>query len=189
VLSSRLHLECLIVLSDSPAKYQAASPVKVGSRLWSKQFDVLLEDGGDSRFPMESLSFRDAFSGEPHELAPWYFYWSPGNYDMDFTGATRLYVNTDTVEMHKLLVAGDPVALQSVVYDVFGQLLAGAVSDEYFWSGIHDFHEGSVGGQLRNWLDMAFPGKPMGAVQSLYRHKPGAFNAAVLSVADMGVAK
>lgn len=185
-LSARLHLECSIFLASVPTGGQLVSPVKPGSRLWSSAYDILLEDDGDSRFPMESMSFRSTFSGQPYESAPWYFCWLPGDYEMDFAGATRLYVNMDKVAMHQRIVDGDSIILQPVVYDVISQILSGAVNDENFWNGIHSYPEGSVGGQARNWLELAFPDKPMASIKTLLQMDPGAFNAAILSVAEMG---
>lgn len=186
VLSSKLHLECLIVLNSVPEASHPLSPKKSGSRLWSRQKDILLEDGGDSRFPIESLSFKSAFPGKPHEMAPWYFHWHQGNYHMDFAGATRLYVNEDCVRMHEKIVAGDPLILQSVMYDVISQILAAAVADEVFWEDLHEYSEESIGGQADYWLGMAFPVMPADLIQSLLRNSPGIFNAAILSVAEIG---
>lgn len=184
-LSARLHLECLILIASAPGLCAPISPKKPGSRLWSRQCDILLEDGGDSRFPMESVSFKSAFPGKPYEGAPWYFYWHPGTYHMDFAGSTRLYVNNDRDRMHERIVEGDPLFLQPVVYDVISQILAVAVADELFWQELAEYSEESIGGQARHWLGMAFSGMNPETIKSMLKYEPGAFNATILSVAEM----
>ena len=184
-LSARLHLECSIVLSSSPGLRQPLSPVKPGSRLWSEQFDILLEDGGDSRFPMESVSFRSVFSGKAYQSAPWYFHWHPGNYQMDFAGSTRLYINSDNRRMHERIVEGDSMFLQPVLYDVISQIVSAAVADDHFWEEVSGYSEGSIGGQAVHWLGMAFPGLNPESIKSMLRYQPGDFHAALLSVAEM----
>ena len=56
-LSGRLRFEALIVLDRAPGQRHALSPILPGSRLWSHRKEVLLEDGGDARFPIELISF------------------------------------------------------------------------------------------------------------------------------------
>ncbi len=185
ILSARLNLECAIILASAPGSCQPFSPMKPGSRLWSRHIDILLEDGGDSRFPMESVSFKSAFPGKPHQGAPWYFYWYHGNYHMDFAGSTRLYVNRDMARMHERIVEGDPFILQPVVYDVMSQILEVAAADDLFWENFSEYSEGSIGAQAVHWLGMAFPGKSHESIKSLLKNDPGCFHSSILSVAEM----
>lgn len=189
-LSSRLLLRCSIVLASKPDGAQPVSPAKPGSRLWTVQTDVLLEEPGDFRFPTEALSFKESFRDKPYRDAPWYFKWYPGNFEYDFAGATRLYVNTDVDVIRQRIDERDPLLLQPMMYDVISQILVCALDDEGFCgapSEGYDYDEGSVGYFARNWLKLAFPEMPRNYdyIRGLLKKSPGEFHARLLAVAEM----
>lgn len=186
-LSGRLLLEATIMLAGAPATGGPLSPVIPGSRLWELQKDILLEGGGDSRFPIETLSFSESqyFQNRPHQNAPWYFYWRPAAWSRDFSAVTRLYINSDHQSLAERVVDGDPDTLQAIMGDVMSQLIAGAV-DEESNAVLEEFWEdGTLGHQLRTWVDLAFPGRDAETIASMRAYRPGEFRAAILAAASV----
>lgn len=185
-LSSRLRLEVAIVLGEQPRHASILSPVIQGARLWSSQRDILLEDGGDSRFPVEMVCFSECFKGLPQVYAPWYVLWKRGSYDSDFAGAVRLYVNSDFPDVKERFIDGDPLTLQSILASLMSQLITSAISDDEFDQSASDCQDGSVGHQIRAWLDNAFPGQSTMSIRSLKDRQLGQFQASILAAAEVG---
>lgn len=185
-LSGRLRLS-LIVTLDAPEKSGSVlSPRDRGARLWQTHYDILIEDGGDSRFPVETASFSKIFSGRPHEHAPWYLHWRPGALQWDFSAGIRLYVNSDQPEWLARVLDGDGLTLQAMMGDVMSQMVESALREASGADELENCDEGSVGQQIRQWLDTAFPGQEVASVMALMGRDPGAFRAALLAAADMG---
>jgi hypothetical protein len=184
-LSGRLRLMLQITLAAPVNAGGVLSPKIRGSRLWQNFKDILIEDGGDSRFPIEAVSFSDVFRGRPQEYSPWYLHWRPGSVRADFSGTVRLYVNSDFQETASRFVAGDGPTLQAVMGDVISQMIE-SILDEKDIDEINACEEGSVGQQIRKWLDVAFPGQELGSINSLRTSNPGAFRAAILASTDRG---
>lgn len=187
-LSGRLRLDLGIVLQSASVRQNILSPAAAGARLWSRYTDVLLEDGGDSRFPIELVSFGECFRGMPHVHAPWYVDWKPGQVHADFGGSVRLYVNSDIPEIADRFVSGDPLTLQAMLSDVMSQMVESTIALEDAEDLMNDCAEGSVGHQVRGWLDLAFPGQSILNIRSISEHTPGRFRAALLSASDLGEA-
>ncbi|WP_170438355.1 hypothetical protein [Ruegeria arenilitoris] len=185
-LSGRLKVEVSLLLQSEAEGLHALSPVVPGSRLWSVAKDVLIEDGGDSRFPIELVSFTSCFPGAPHVHSPWYVDWKPGVLDADFGGAVRLYVNSDIEDIADRFVEGDALTLQAMLSDVMSQMVASVVALEEAEDLLADCADGSVGQQVRTWMDLAFPGHPVSTIRSINEHLPGKFRAALLSASDVG---
>lgn len=186
-LSGRLHLECSILLANVPeAPASPLAPTTLGARLWSARKDVLLEDGGDSRFPIEMLSFSSAFAGQPQQDAPWFVNWSPGQLEADFGGSVRVYVNSDDETLATRFVDGDPLSLQAILGDVMSQMVESVLDDVEVGDLLDACPEGSVGQQVRNWLDFAFPGQTVTSVKTLKEVAPGRFRAGILAAARLG---
>lgn len=184
-LSGQLLLGIQIVL-DSPLRSgNELSPKYRGARLWQTQKRILIEDGGDSRFPVEMASFSDSFDGRPEQYSPWFVDWSPASFDADFSGNIRLYVNSDNIEVSKRLVEGDPLTLQSMVSDVMTQMIECALDSEEF-SEMEHYSEGSIGGQIRMWIDNIFQLQNLDNIRRMRKYKPGQFRAAILASADFG---
>lgn len=158
----------------------ALSPKIQGSRLWSTDFDVLIEDGGSSRFPVSSLSFTKAFPSRPHTLSPWYLDWRPSALHSDFSSSVALYVNEDDKEFHTRFHGGDRLTVQSVLGGVAFQLCSVALTSEDGFE-LNSFEEGSVGAVISHWLIQAFGLKLAGEARTQYERDPGAFFAAMLS--------
>lgn len=186
-LSGRLRLECSILLEKVPeTPASPLAPTELGARLWNTRKDVLLEDGGDSRFPIEMLSFSSAFSGQPQQDAPWFVNWRPGQLEADFGGSVRVYVNSDDETLAARFADGDPLSLQAILGDVMSQMVESVLDDTEAGDLLDTCPEGSVGQQVRNWLDFAFPGQTVTSVRTLKEVAPGRFRAAILAAARLG---
>lgn len=182
-LSGRLWLDLQILLASAPASGNPLSPSLPGSRLWSSHQDVLLEDGGDSRFPIELASFSRAFAGQLHAGAPWYVDWTPSALEADFGGSVRVYINSDLQVTSERFIAGDPPTLQAVVADVMTQMISTTLPDESSEQLLEHCGEGSVGHQIRFWLESAFPGQSRESILSLMRDRPSVYTATLLALA------
>jgi hypothetical protein len=181
-LSGRLRLQLDLLLHRRTLTYGPLSPRLKGSRLWRSSHDVLLEDGGSARFPMELISFSKVFVDRPERFAPWYLKWSPGSLGADFSGSVRLYVNADAEAVAERFSSGDDATLQAILGDVMSQMISSVLASEDW--GDTPFDEGTVGHQIQSWLEMTFPGQSVASVRTLRAHQPGRFQAAILAAAD-----
>jgi len=184
-LSGQLQLSLRILLESPLGSGNALAPKQRGARLWQSQKNILLEDGGDSRFPIELASFSESFHGHSAHYSPWIFEWNPDALDADFGGNVRLYVNKDIENVVGRFVEGDALTLQAMVADVMAQIIDLALD----LNGEEDliyFEDGSIGHQARVWMDIAFPGQSLDSIRQLRAYKPGRFRAAILAAADLG---
>lgn len=179
-LSSRITGHIHLSLGASAHGASALSPILPGSRLWSTDFDVLIEDGGSSRFPISSLSFKDAFPNSSHLFSPWYLEWRPGDLHSDFSSSVSLYVNEDEEEFHKRFHAGDRLTVQSVIGGVAFELCSVALMSEEGFD-IDMFEAGSVGAVISHWLVQAFGHTAARSAKGELERDPGAFFASMLS--------
>jgi hypothetical protein len=184
-LSGRLLLEVRVALAQA-AKGAELSPRLAGSRLWRTQHDVLLEDGGDARFPVESMRFSEVFKGRAYERAPWYLHWKPDALQSDFAATVRLYVNQDFEIFATRFVEGDADTLQAILGDVMSQMLSRIVEDDVALGILAECETGSVGHQVQQWMELVFPGQDVQQIRSRARQLPGAFRAEILAAAEVG---
>lgn len=185
-LSSQLHLEVRILFTGSMAVNNPLAPSIKGSKLWAQAKRVLLEDGGSSRFPIELTSFGDTFQGRPEQNAPWYVQWDPSNLHADFGGNVRLYVNADDDEVTARFAEGDRLLLQAIVSDVMTQMINCSLENE---EELLDYAEGSIGQQIKVWMEAAFTGQTTESIKAVRRNFPGRFQASILAAADLGSEK
>jgi hypothetical protein len=185
-LSGRLYARIDVLLATPAKNASILSPTRIGSRLWSDEFSVELEDGGDNRFPIEVLSFSETFPGHGHVTAPWYLSWRPGGLAADFGGSIRLYVNSDHAELAERVVDGDTLTLQAILGDVMVQMVGAALDAEDLAEQLDCSEEGSVGAQISGWLDLAFPGRELSEVRNIRRNLPGHFHASIHAAAELG---
>lgn len=188
VLSGRLCLSLNITLDAPCNEGSGLSPKVRGARLWHARHDILIEDGGDSRFPVETASFTRAFRGKPQEHAPWYLHWRPGSLQSDFSGCVRLYVNSDQPEVLARFAGGDEPTLQAIMGDVVSQMIESVLVLDDAAGNLAGCEEGSVGRQIRQWLDLGFPGQEIDSIRAMRDQNPGAFRAAILAASDLGSA-
>ena len=184
-LSGQLQLSLRILLNSPPDSGNALSPKQRGARLWQSQKNILIEDGGDSRFPIELASFSESFPGCSEQYAPWLIDWNPDAFEADFGGNVRLYVNADMESVVGRLVDGDALILQTMLADVMTQMIDAALDLDGEEELTH-FEEGSIGHQTRVWMDIAFPGQSLDSIRQLRTYKPGRFRASILASADLG---
>lgn len=185
-LSGQLQLSLRIVLEAPINSGNPLSPKQRGARLWQHHKHILIEDGGDSRFPIELASFSECFKAKPEQHAPWLVDWSPTTLEADFSGNVRLYVNSDIERVCARFVEGDALTLQAMVADVMTQLIEAALDVEYE-DVLDRYEEGSIGYQARAWMDMSFPGQSLENIRQMRTYAPGKFKALILSTADFGV--
>lgn len=183
-LSSQLHLDARILFERSATADSPLAPSIKGSKLWAQDRRVLLEDGGGSRFPIELTSFSETFQGRAEQNAPWYVHWDPSNLHADFGGNVRLYINADNAEITERFVAGDRLLLQAIVSDVMIQMIIAGLDNEE--EGLSSYEEGSIGQQVRVWIEEAFRGHTVESVRVLRRNIPGRFHASILAIAELG---
>ncbi|MCB1347115.1 MAG: hypothetical protein KDK11_00140 [Maritimibacter sp.] len=185
-LSGRLRLEVGVLLHRATASAGPLSPSRVGARLWSAHKDILIEDGGDARFPIEVAGFSEVFRDPSLAMAPWFVHWRAGNLDGDFGGSVRVYVNSDYPVTAERFVNGDPATLQAILGDVMSQLISAVVQMDDAEESLADCSEGSVGEQVRKWMEIAFPGISPSSIRSMLDTTPGRFHSAVLAAARVG---
>ncbi len=185
-LSGRLCLSLNITLDAPCHEGSGLSPKVRGARLWHAWHDILIEDGGDSRFPVETASFSLTFRGKPQEQAPWYLHWRPGSLQSDFSGCVRLYVNSDRPEVLARFAGGDEPTLQAIMGDVVSQMIESVLALDDAADNLAGCEEGSVGRQVRQWLDLGFPGQEIESIRAMRDQNPGAFRAAILAASDLG---
>lgn len=179
-LSSRITGHLHLSLGPGVQSYSDLSPVVLGSRLWSTAFDILIEDGGSSRFPVSSLSFQAAFPDSMHQFSPWYLDWRPGDLQSDFSSSVALYINEDDKDFHARFHAGDRLTVQSVLGGVAFELCSVALGSEDGFE-IDTFEEGSVGAVISHWLIQAFGQTLARSAKGELERDPGAFFASMLS--------
>lgn len=185
-LSGRLKLSLHASLEAPIDSGSVLSPKSHAARLWQCRHDILIEDGGDSRFPVETASFSEAFQGRPQEHAPWYLHWRPGTLQADFSACARLYINSDRPEIIARFAGGDRPTLQAIMGDVMSQMVEYALEQEDISDVLAECEEGSVGRQIRQWLDIGFPGQPIASIKAMWDQSPGTFRAAVLAASEIG---
>jgi hypothetical protein len=185
-LSGRLQLQVSVVLAEVPKRRGRLSPGFAAARLWSETKDILLEDGGQGRFPLESVSFSEIFAGRNYCTAPWYLLWHPDTWDTDVSGALRLYINSDCSDFQKRIVQCDRLALQIVMADVAKQLIVALLNDSDAADHLDEYSDGTVGAQVRQWLERMFSGSSLEVVRSELAFRPGQFYATVLAGMELG---
>ncbi len=183
-LSAALNLKSSVLLAVAPAEPAPGSPARVGDRLWADELRIRLE-GGERRFPLEVTSFRHQFGDVPHASAPWYVNWNTSDWHRDFHGAVRLLINEDQPDFVKQVEKGNSFTLRMILADVIGQIIERMVLEEDADELLAGCEAGTLGGQVRAWTDIVWPGKPLSFVRSLLESCPGQFRAAVLVIAQL----
>ncbi|MDR0255144.1 MAG: hypothetical protein LBI83_05280 [Stenotrophomonas maltophilia] len=186
-LSSQLVMRLTIALTAPSTEATPLSPVLKGSRLWESSCDVLIEDGGSSRFPVSAIGFGAAFAGKPHEHAPRYVEWRPEDLSGDFSSKVVLYVNSDEETFLEKFLLGDRATIQAVLGGVASHMCSTILLRNGKDLDLEAFEEGSVGAVANHWLSRAFPDEGgLAGIVRLLESDPGAFNAALIASADVG---
>lgn len=181
---SRLSVETLVLLAETPSQSHILSPEESGAILWTDEQEIDLGNP-DDRFPMEAVSFSKYYRGLNFERALWYLCWYDKDLDRDIAGGVRLYLNTDNPEFLERIENADPSTLQTVIGDVMLQIcnrfLEIGDNEDWYISA----SEFSMANQAKHWLDLAFPGVPYGKLKQRNAASPQLFSAALMSTAEI----
>ena len=183
-LSLVLDLHTQIMLSVLLEGCPQLSPQRVADRLWSDTLRIRLE-GEEPRFPIEITDMRTLLGAHTTLSPPWYLHWSPMDWNRDFHGAARLYLNKEHTDLIERIEQHDGPTLQVLLADVMTQICERLVHDPEADDLMSGGEPGSLGNQAAAWLQKAWPGKDAAFVRSLLESRPGAFRAAFLALAEL----
>ena len=184
-LSLILDVQTQVVLAAPPENCGPLSPRRTGDRLWADSLRIRLE-GEEPRFPIEVVDMRTLLGNAMATSAPWYLQWSPLDWNRDFHGAVRLYLNKDQGEFIERFEQHDAPTLQALLADVMSQICERLLIDPEAEEIIAGAEPGSLAAQAAAWLDKAWPGKGSVFIRSILDSHPGTFRAAFLSMAELG---
>ena len=160
------------------------SPKRIADRLWSDTLRIRLE-GEEPRFPIEIVDMQTLLGGTIPASTPWYLQWSPLDWNRDFHGAVRLYVNKDLDGFIHRIEQHDGPTLQAVLADVMSQVCQRLLIDSEVQEIMAGSEPGSLGGQATSWLNRAWPDKNAAFIRSVLETRPGTFRAALLAMAEL----
>ncbi|MGN7929270.1 hypothetical protein [Sphingopyxis sp. 22461] len=184
-LSTVVDLHVDLILGDDCLAGGDLSPRRGGDRVWHDATRIRIE-GEEPRLPIEIADLSTLLPGTAAQ-APWYLQWSPRDWNRDFHGAIRLYLNSG----HRALVARieeeDPEILRALMADVMGQVCEALARDADAASIIETCNEGSLGSQAAEWLRAAFPGSDLSRIRSQVEQRPGLFRASIQALAEQQV--
>ena len=183
-LSSTIFLRTSLVLTSVPASHSPISPNKAGLQVWSDVHRARIE-GEESRFPIEVASFREMFGSSPETNSLWHLHWTPGEWEREFHGAVRLYLNADHQDFVSRIKNGDRVILQMLLGDVVSQIAEALLREDDAASILGSAHEGSVAAQVDMWLKTAFGGSSVSTAKSMLEARIGNFRSALLSIVEL----
>lgn len=183
-LAMLLHLRTDVTLAAVPGTCGSLSPKAVGARVWFDTVQIQLE-GDEPRFPIELVDLAELLADARGRQAPWYLHWSPRDWNRDFHGAVRLYVNTRTEEMCRRIEEQDRLTLQLLLAEAMSQICERLVLDGEANHLMAAPEPGSLAAQAVSWLDKAWPGKDMIFLRSVLETRPGIFRAGFLALAEL----
>ncbi len=184
-LSLVLDLQMQILLAAAPKDCAPLSPRRVADRLWSDTLRTRLE-GEEPRFPIEVTDLRTLLGGTAAASAPWYLDWSPADWNRDFHGAVRLYLNRDNANLIERVEQQDGPTLQVLLADVMGQICERLLLDPEVEEVMAEAEPGSMGAQATAWLQGLWPGKDAAFIRSVLECRPGKFRSGFLALAELG---
>lgn len=183
-LSTGLELLTEVTLALPPAEPGDLSPRASADRLWSDVRRLRLE-GEEPRFPIERADFASLLGESVAASAPWHLHWSPRDWDRDFHGAVRLYLNEKATDFIERLESNDGRASQVLLADIMGQICERLVRDPDAEETFAAPQAGSLGAQAVAWLNKAWPGKDVAFIRSVLEDRPGVFRSALLALAEL----
>lgn len=184
-LSLVLDLHTQIVLATPMKDCAPLSPQRNADRLWSDTLRIRLE-GEEPRFPIEITDMRTLPGSAAAASTPWYLYWSPNDWNRDFHGAARLYLNKDHAHFIERVEQHDGPTLQVLLADVIGQICERLLIDPEAEQIMAEAEPGSLGAQATAWLNKAWPGMDAKFIRSVLEDRPGTFRATLLALAELG---
>ena len=179
-LAQRLNLTTEILLARKIESKEAFVPKRLGSRLFRDIQAVQLE-GSLGRFPMEMIDFQKGLPFLQASNSLWYLDWDPSRPESQFLGTVRLYVNSAHPEISNLVQAAEPTILSILRCDVIRAMCEVMLLSEDFVSNYADFDVDMVGGQVREWLQLAYGAEKPELLKSKLDSSPGRFEARIQS--------
>lgn len=158
------------------------SPVTEGSRIWSDSVSIALE-GSLSRFPMSSVSFRQAF-GDVRDAA-WMLHWSADSLESSASSALRLYLNEDS-DLFSEITECSSALCDVVQIDVLRQILVRVLSDPDFDMTPDSWPQYSLGGIAAQWISNIFGEVSPDQLRSRACSEPGWIEARIHSYMRSG---
>ena len=186
-LSLVLDVQSQVALSGPVEDCGPLSPRRNAERLWADSLRIRLE-GEEPRFPIEIVDMRTLLGNATPASTPWYLQWSPLDWNRDFHGATRLYLNGEQADFIERVEQHDRATLQVLLADIMSQICARLIMDPEAEEIMADAEPGSLGAQATAWLQKAWPEKDAAFVRSVFESHPGTFRATFLSLAELGEA-
>lgn len=186
MLSVVLDIRTEVLLVAPVSSGGPLSPQKLGDRIWSDDIRIKLE-GEEPRFPIEIADFRSLLGNTTEAAAPWYLHWSPHDWNRDFHGSIRLYLNQEYPEFIQKVEDQDRLTLQAMLADVIGQICERFVLEAEVGE-FNAFETGSLGAQAMAWLNKVWPSRDLQFVRSVLIDRPGVFRAGFLALAELGEA-
>jgi len=180
-LAEAVHLTTGIHLDGEGHLGSVLAPRRKGSRLWEEARTILLE-GSLGRFPMEAVDFKAAFGHLGLGKARWYLKWEPRRWDWAFMGNVQLFLNESDADLMAELHDREGSLLSAITSDVVRQMTSALVSSEDYRNEIEDLPTWTVGGVVRQWMEMAFPDDSIEVLAGLFHNDPGRFDARLQAV-------
>lgn len=174
-LTTGLHLE------NPGSRSESLAPHRPGTRLWEESRTIQLE-GSMGRFPMEAVDFQAAFGHLNLGAARWILYWEPRRWDWAFLGNVQLFLNSADSELMTDIQEERAPLLAAIISDVVRQMTTALIVDEEFREEMSKLPDWTVGGVVRDWLELAFPEDPPDVLVGRVRENPGQFEARVQAV-------
>ena len=184
-LSLVLDLQTHVTLAAPPKDCAQLSPRRVADRLWSDTFRIRIE-GEEPRFPIEIHDLRTLLGNTTAASTPWYLHWSPVDWNRDFHGAVRLYLNKDHADFIERIEQHDGPTLQFLLADVMSQICERLLMDPEADEVMAESEPGSMGAQAAAWLQKLWLGKDTTYIRSVLESQPGKFRAGFLALAELG---
>lgn len=184
-LSSILDLQTELILNNEPPFGSPLSPKFMGARLWSEQKRLRLE-GEEPRFPIEVTDFNRLLGGQVTDSAPWYLYWTPRDWDRDFHGAVRLFLNEKSTGFIERIESHDEMTLQVLMADIIGQVCERFILDPESSQIRQNPEPGSIGAQAVSWLSKAWPNRDIPYIRSILESRPGQFYSTLMALSELG---
>ena len=184
-LSSILDLQTEVILNNAPRSTSSLSPRFIGARLWGEVRRLRLE-GEEPRFPIEVTNFNELLGGQVTESAPWYLFWSPHDWDRDFHGAVRLFLNEKRTDFIERIENQDQMTLQVLMADIVGQVCERFILDSESPLIMQNPEPGSIGAQAASWINKAWPDRDIAYVRSILESRPGLFYSTLMALSELG---
>lgn len=178
----RLDTEICVKKAFPQEESDPFTPTDSGARIWSDSVTAALE-GSLSRFPMSSVSFRQAFGNIGD--AAWMLHWSPDALESNASSAIRLYLNTDS-NLFNEIVGCNSVLCKVVQTDVLRQILVALIADPDFDLTPDNWPQYSLGNLVAQWANNIFGEMSAEPLRSRARADPGWVDARIQSYMGLG---